>query len=69
LVGIYLDEATITNTPSIITRNKNVVAINSALQVDITGQVCADSIGLRMISGVGGTILGNNNRSMCFVIH
>lgn len=43
-----------TNDTSIIRRNPKVVAINSALQVDLTGQVCADSIGHRIYSGIGG---------------
>jgi len=37
-----------------IRKNPKMVAINSAIEVDITGQVCADSIGARMYSGVGG---------------
>lgn len=44
------------NNPSVIARNTKVVAINSALEVDLTGQVCADSIGHRVISGVGGQL-------------
>ncbi len=43
-----------TNDPFTISRNDNMVAINSALQIDLTGQVCADSIGCRFYSGVGG---------------
>lgn len=43
-----------TNDTALIRRNDKVVAINSALQVDLTGQVCADSIGHRMYSGIGG---------------
>ena len=43
-----------TNDPFIISRNDNMVAINSALQVDLTGQVCANSIGTKFYSGVGG---------------
>jgi acyl-CoA hydrolase len=43
-----------TNDTVQILRNPRVVAINSALQVDITGQVCADSIGTRIYSGIGG---------------
>ena len=43
-----------TNDTAIIRRNHKVVAINSALQVDLTGQVCADSIGHRVYSGIGG---------------
>lgn len=42
------------NNPSVIARNPKVVAINSAVEVDLTGQVCADSIGAHVISGVGG---------------
>jgi len=42
------------NNPTTIARNPKVVAINSAVEVDLTGQVCADSIGHRIISGVGG---------------
>jgi 4-hydroxybutyrate CoA-transferase len=43
-----------TNDTSIIRRNDNVIAINSALQVDLSGQVCADSLGHRIYSGIGG---------------
>ncbi len=42
------------NNPSIIARNPKVVAINSAVEIDLTGQICADSIGSHIISGVGG---------------
>jgi len=42
------------NDPNVIRRNPRVVAINSAIELDLTGQVCADSIGTRMWSGVGG---------------
>jgi len=42
------------NEASVIRRNKRVVAINSAIEIDITGQVCADSIGTYHYSGVGG---------------
>lgn len=45
-----------TNDPFIISKNDRVTAINSALQVDITGQVCADSLGTKHYSGVGGQI-------------
>lgn len=47
-------EASYTNNPINILRNPKVVAINSATEIDLTGQVCADSIGPRIISGVGG---------------
>lgn len=43
-----------TNDPGLIRKNEKVVAINSALEVDLTGQVCADSIGHRIYSGIGG---------------
>lgn len=42
------------NDPHVIRRNPKVIAINSAVEVDITGQVCADSIGTRQFSGIGG---------------
>ena len=44
------------NDPFNIARNEKMVAINSAVQIDLTGQVCADSIGPRFYSGVGGQI-------------
>lgn len=52
LVGL-LDVAYV-NDPTVIRRNPKVTAINSAIEVDLTGQVCADSIGSRIYSGVGG---------------
>ncbi len=42
------------NDTTVIRRNPKVTAINSAIEVDLTGQVCADSIGTRLYSGVGG---------------
>jgi len=44
------------NDPFVIAQNDNMVAINSAIEVDLTGQVCADSIGPRFYSGVGGQV-------------
>jgi len=44
------------NDPFVIAQNNQQVAINSALEVDLTGQVCADSIGTRFYSGVGGQL-------------
>ncbi len=44
------------NDPFIIAQNDNMVSINSAIEVDLTGQVCADSIGHRLYSGVGGQL-------------
>jgi 4-hydroxybutyrate CoA-transferase len=43
-----------TNDSAVIRKNNKVVAINSAIEIDLTGQVCADSIGNKMFSGVGG---------------
>jgi 4-hydroxybutyrate CoA-transferase len=45
-----------TNSPLSIARNDNMVAINSALQVDLTGQVSSDSIGTQFYSGIGGQV-------------
>ena len=47
-------DAAYVNDTAIIRRNDKVTAINSAVEIDITGQVCADSIGSNIISGVGG---------------
>jgi RimJ/RimL family protein N-acetyltransferase len=44
------------NDPFVIASHDRMVAINSALQVDLTGQVCADSIGSRFFSGIGGQV-------------
>lgn len=43
-----------TNDTALIRKNDRVVAINSALQIDLSGQVCADSLGHRIYSGIGG---------------
>jgi len=44
------------NDPLLIARNDNMVAINAALQIDLTGQVCSDSIGTYFYSGIGGQV-------------
>jgi 4-hydroxybutyrate CoA-transferase len=44
------------NDPFVIARHRQMVAINSALQVDLTGQVCADSLGPKLYSGAGGQV-------------
>ncbi len=44
------------NDPFIIAQNDRMVAVNSAIEVDLTGQVCADSIGPKLYSGVGGQL-------------
>jgi 4-hydroxybutyrate CoA-transferase len=53
---VELHPTSYTNDPFIIARNARMVAINSAIEVDLTGQVCADSIGSRFYSGVGGQL-------------
>lgn len=44
------------NSPFIIAQNYKMVAINSAIEVDLTGQICADSIGTKLYSGIGGQV-------------
>lgn len=51
---VLLMDISFVNDTSVIRRNPKAIAINSALEVDITGQICADSIGSQMYSGVGG---------------
>lgn len=51
---VIMMDAAYTNDTHIIRQNPKVVAINSAIEVDLTGQVCADSIGSRIYSGIGG---------------
>ena len=53
---VLMKDVAYTNDPFIIAKNPKVTAINSALQVDITGQVCADSLGTTFYSGVGGQV-------------
>ena len=51
---VEMRESSFVNDTAVIRRNPKMVAINSAIEVDLTGQVCADSIGAKMYSGVGG---------------
>lgn len=51
---VLLLDCSYTNNPSIIATNPKVIAINSAIEIDLSGQVCSDSIGSRIYSGVGG---------------
>lgn len=51
---VHFKEAAYTNDTAIIRRNPKVTAINSAIEIDLTGQICADTIGNRQYSGVGG---------------
>src|SRR5699024_1556399 len=52
--SIVFKEAGYTNDTALIRQNPKVVAINSAIEIDLTGQICADSIGTYQYSGVGG---------------
>ena len=54
--SVEMAEASYTNEVSVIRQNPKMVSINSAIEVDITGQVCADSIGTTIYSGFGGQI-------------
>jgi acyl-CoA hydrolase len=53
LAGFPIDYS---NGPYIIAQNKNMIAINSALRIDMKGQVCSESVGFRQISGTGGQL-------------
>jgi acetyl-CoA hydrolase len=53
---IEMHPVTFTNDPFLIARNDRMVSINSAIEVDLTGQVCADSLGHRLYSGIGGQL-------------
>ena len=54
--SVQMRDIAYTNDPWVISRNSRVVSINSATEIDLTGQVCADSIGTRMYSGTGGQL-------------
>lgn len=54
--SVILLEANYVNNPTVIAKNDKAISINSAVEIDLTGQVCADSIGHKVISGVGGQI-------------
>jgi acyl-CoA hydrolase/RimJ/RimL family protein N-acetyltransferase len=54
--GIEFHPTEYTNDPFIISKNDRMVAINSAIEVDLTGQVCADSLGALFYSGIGGQV-------------
>ena len=53
---IEMRSASFTNDPNVIALNDRMISINSAIEVDLTGQVCADSIGTSIFSGVGGQV-------------
>lgn len=52
--NIVFKDVAWTNNPFVISQNPKVVSINSCLEIDLTGQICADSIGTRIFSGIGG---------------
>ena len=54
--AVQMRDIAYTNDPRVISKNPRVVSINSALEIDLTGQVCADSIGERIYSGAGGQL-------------
>lgn len=54
--GVMMMDVGYTNDPYIISRNPKVASVNAATQIDLTGQVCADSIGSRILSGTGGQL-------------
>lgn len=51
---VMMMDVSFVNDTAVIRRNPKVIAINSAIEIDLTGQICADSIGTTMYSGVGG---------------
>ena len=53
---VELYPSSYTNDPTVIGRNENMIAINSALEIDLTGQVCAEQLGSRFQSGIGGQV-------------
>lgn len=71
---VLMMDISFVNDTSIIRRNPKVVAINSAIEIDLTGQVCADSIGTSMYSGVGGqmdfmrgAVLSPGGKAICAI--
>ena len=54
--AVQMRDIAYTNDPRVISRNPGMVSINSAIEIDLTGQVCADSIGERIYSGAGGQL-------------
>ncbi len=54
--AVIMKDIKYTNDPWVISRNPNMMAINSATEVDLTGQISADSIGTRIFSGTGGQL-------------
>ncbi len=55
-LGVEFQQGKVTNDPYVIAQNKKMISVNTALQVDINGQVCSQSIGPRHYSGTGGQL-------------
>jgi acyl-CoA hydrolase len=55
-LSVQMLRTAFTNDPEIVRKNKRMTAINSAIEIDVTGQVCADSIGTKIYSGIGGQL-------------
>jgi len=55
-IGVEMQQGKVTNDPYIIAQNYKMVSVNTALQVDLIGQVCSQSIGSRHFSGTGGQL-------------
>lgn len=55
-VDVAMMDVGYTNNPAVIASNPRVVALNSAIQIDLSGQVCSDSMGTRIFSGSGGQL-------------
>jgi 4-hydroxybutyrate CoA-transferase len=53
---VEFHDVSYTNDPNVIARNEKMVAINSAIEVDVTGQICAESIGTSLFTGTGGQL-------------
>ena len=53
-MAVEFHRSSVVNDPAIIARNNKMVSINAALQMDLTGQCCAESIGMQLFSGTGG---------------
>ena len=53
---VLINDVWYTNSPAVIASNPKVVALNSAIQIDLSGQVCADSMGTKIFSGSGGQL-------------
>jgi len=62
---VVMCDISFVNNVSVVSQNPRVTAINSCIEVDLTGQVCSDSIGTRMYSGVGGQIDFMRGAALC----